>query len=84
MDKAYDSGEIRDYLQKKEITPVIPPRSNRKEIITYDKRSYKLRNTIERLFNKMKHFRRIATRYEKLGQTFLSLIHLVATFIIAR
>lgn len=84
MDKAYDSGQIRDYLKKKEISPVIPPRSNRTETISYDKHSYKLRNTIERLFNKMKHFRRIATRYEKLGQTFLALIYLVAAFIMVR
>jgi transposase len=84
MDKAYDSNQVRDHLKEKEIEPVIPPRSNRTETIPFDKDSYKLRNKIERLFNKMKHFRRIATRYEKLGQTFLALIHLVVAFIIVR
>jgi transposase len=48
------------------IDPVIPPKANRLEIIVYDKEQYKQQNKVEWLFNKMKQFRRIATRYEKL------------------
>ena len=53
--------------------PVIPPKSNRTEPVDYDKDLYKLREKVERFFNKLKQFRRIATRYEKLSHTFLAL-----------
>jgi transposase len=82
MDKGYDSEQIRQHLQARELTPVIPPRQNRKAPILSDAESYKLREKVERFFNKLKHFRRIATRYEKLSQTFLALIHLVASWVI--
>jgi transposase len=82
MDKGYDSDKIRNTLQGEDIEPVIPPRSNRKEQHDYDKDVYKLRNKVERLINRLKQFRRIATRYEKLACTFLGLMHLVAAYII--
>lgn len=63
--KGYDSGEIRDDLGKRGIKPVIPPRSNRKTPIEYDREAYKRRNLIERCVNRLKQFRQIATRYEK-------------------
>lgn len=81
MDRGYDSNHIREKLENNEVTPVIPPRKNRKEEIYYDKETYKLRNKVERIFNKMKHFRRIATRYEKLSCVFLAFIHIVAVVI---
>jgi transposase len=84
MDKAYDSNHIREKLRENDITPVIPPKSNRKEAIDYDKDQYKLREKVERFFNRLKQFRRIATRYEKLGQTFLAFIYVVASCIIIR
>ena len=84
MDKAYDSNHIREKLRENAITPVIPPKSNRKEAIDYDKDQYKLREKVERFFNRLKQFRRIATRYEKLGQTFLAFIHIVASCIIIK
>ena len=84
MDKAYDSNHIRETLREKDITPVIPPKSNRKESIDYDKDQYKLREKVARFFNRLKQFRRIATRYEKLGQTFLAFIHIVASCIIIK
>jgi transposase len=59
MDKAYDSHDIREYLIQHDIVPVIPPKSNRIVSLDYDKNLYK-------------QFRRIATRYEKLSQTFLA------------
>ena len=74
MDKAYDSNAIRTKLDAKGITPVIPPKSNRLDILGYDKASYKQRNKVERLFNKIKQFRRVATRYEKLNANFLAFV----------
>jgi transposase len=75
-DRGYDSNELRAALRSRDTEPVIPGRSNRLEPIKYDKHIYGERNKIERLFNRMKHFRRIATRYEKSSrvyQAFLSL-----------
>jgi transposase len=84
LDKGYDSNAIRAKLAEDGIEPVIPGRSNRIETIKYDKTKYEDRNQIERFFNKLKQFRRIATRYEKHGFTFLALIHIAAAFIAAR
>ena len=84
MDKGYDSHGIREQLLAHDIVPVIPSKSNRTAVIEYDHDLYKLREKVERFFNKLKQFRRIATRYEKLSQTFLALIHLVAAWIIIK
>jgi len=84
MDKGYDSNHIREQLLAQDIVPVIPPKSNRIEPLDYDKALYKLREKVERFFNNLKQFRRIATRYEKLSQTFLAFIHLVAAWIIIK
>ena len=84
LDKGYDSNAIRNTLAIDGIQPVIPPRSMRKTTILYNKDIYKERNRIERFFNKIKNFRRIATRYDKLKETFLAAIHLVAACISIR
>ena len=84
MDKGYDSDGIREHLIAQDIVPVIPPKSNRRAPRDYDKVLYKLREKVERFFNNLKQFRRIATRYEKLSRTFLALIHLVAVWIIIK
>jgi transposase len=84
LDKGYDTNAIRARLSLDGIEPVIPGRSNRIEPIVYDKTKYKERNRVERFFNKLKQFRRIATRYEKHSFTFLAMIHIVAAFISAR
>lgn len=84
MDKAYDSNALRAKLDAKGITPVIPPKSNRLDIIVYDKESYKQRNKVERLFNKLKQFRRVATRYEKLKANFLAFVLLACIVIMLR
>ncbi len=76
-DKGYDSNAIVETVEHMGAEAVIPPRSNRKVPREYDVDLYKERNLIERLFNKMKHFRRIATRYEKLTVNFESLIYFV-------
>jgi transposase len=84
LDKGYDSDHIRQQVQDRELTPVIPPKRNRKAPISYDAEHYQLREKVERFFNQLKQFRRIATRYEKLRQTFLAFIHLVALWIMVR
>jgi len=84
MDKEYDSDGIREQLVAQDIVPVIPPKSNRRAPLNYDKALYKLREKVERFFNNLKQFRRIATRYEKLSQTFLALIHLVAAWLLIK
>jgi transposase len=81
MDKGYDSARIREQLLASDVVPVIPPKSNRTAPPDYDKALYKLREKGERFFNNLKQFRRVATRYEKLSQTFLAVIHLVAAWI---
>ncbi|WP_312862361.1 transposase [Rhizobium sp. BK313] len=60
------------------IRPVIPPKANRKDPPACDFRAYKDRNRIERLFNKLKQFRRIATRYHKTARSFAAFLALAA------
>lgn len=64
-DKGYDSNTIIKHIESSGATAVIPPKSNRKTPRAYDKTIYKERNLIERLFSKLKHFRKFATRFEK-------------------
>jgi transposase len=84
MDTADDSNAIRAKLVAKRIDPVIPPKANRVESIVYDKEQYKQRNKVERLFNNMNQFRRIATRYEKLTALFRGFVTLALMVIMLR
>ena len=77
-DKGYDSDDVRTSLLLKGIVPVIPPKANRKEPIACDFRAYKDRNRVERMFNKLIQFRRIATRYDKTAVSFLGFLALAA------
>lgn len=77
-DKGYDSDEVRARLLLKGILPVIPPKANRKQPIACDFRAYKDRNRVERMFNRLKQFRRIATRYDKTAVSFLGFLALAA------
>jgi transposase len=77
-DKGYDSDDVRTSLLLKGILPVIPPKANRKEAIACDFRAYKDRNRVERMFNTLKQFRRIATRYDKTAVSFLGFLALAA------
>jgi transposase len=77
-DKAYDTDYIRADLRESSIKAVIPPRANRTANIRYDKKLYRLRNLIERLVNKLKQYRRIATCYEKTERSYLSMVTLGA------
>jgi len=67
-----------DAVKSKGVEPVIPARSHRKTSRDYDRYLYKERNAIERIFNKIKQFRRIATRYDKLAIAYLSFLHVAA------
>ena len=71
-DKAYDSAELRNDLDERGTNPVIPNKSNRKQPFRFNKRLYKLRWRIEAAFNRLKDFRRIATRYDKLARNYLA------------
>lgn len=77
-DKGYDSDDVRASLLLKGILPVIPPKANRKQTIACDYHAYKDRNRVERMFNKLKQFRRIATRYDKTAVSFLGFLALAA------
>lgn len=84
LDKGYDTNAIRERLAQDGIEPVIPPKSNRTGEIPCDAVIYRQRNRVERFFNRLKHFRRIATRYEKYACTFLAMVHLTAAFLHVR
>ncbi len=80
-DKGYDSDEFVEVIEKTGAVAVIPPRRNRKKQREYDRELYKERNLVERLFQKLKQFRRIATRYEKLKRNYQSMLYLVGSLI---
>ncbi len=76
-DKGYDANHLRRLLRESGTTPVIPGRRNRKREIQYDEERYRGRHLIENAFCRLKDFRRVATRYDKLSENFLSGIALV-------
>ena len=80
-DKGYDSKDLRDWLEQRGTKPVIPPRKNRKVQYDYDADIYKQRNIIERMFCRLKDWRRIATRYDRNIKNFMAAIALAATVI---
>ena len=75
-DKAYDADAIRSLIEAQGAAPNIPARCTRKQHFCFSRRLYKARNRIERFFNKLKQFRRIATRYAKLAASFVAMIKL--------
>lgn len=80
-DKAYDSNALRHTVAAMGAEAVIPCNPTRKQPIPYDFEAYKARNLIERCFNKLKHFRRIATRYDRRAVHFLSFIQLACAIL---
>ena len=80
-DKGYDSDDFIRKIESQGAVAVVPPRSNRLSQREYDKAIYKERNLVERLFLKLKSFRRIATRYERLAINYGSLLYLAAAVI---
>ncbi|WP_342722044.1 IS5 family transposase [Bradyrhizobium sp. B097] len=77
-DKAYDNNDLRTTIADMNAEAVIPSTRSRKVPIPHDETIYKLRNRIERCFNKLKHFRRFATRYDRRADYFLAFVHLAA------
>ena len=71
-DKGYDANRLRRSLRDAGAVPVIPGRRNRKRVIRYDKERYRGRHLIKNAFCRLKDFRRVATRYDKLAANFLS------------
>ena len=83
-DKAYGSKEIRDYITSRGATYAIPPKSNTLEPWDVDWWQYKERHLVECFFNKLKHFRRVATRYDKLISRFKSFVFLACIAILLK
>lgn len=77
-DKGYDATHLRLFLESRGTTPVIPNKTNRKVLFPFDADLYRLRNVIERTFCRLKDFRGLATRYDKLARNFLAGVCLVA------
>jgi transposase len=80
-DKAYDNNDLRQTIAGMDAQAVIPSSRSRKVPIPHDEGVYKERNLIERCFNKLKHFRRFATRYDRRATHYLAFIHLAAVML---
>ena len=75
MDRAYEGDRTRSFAVELGYIPVVPPKRNQKNPWDYDKQLYKQRNQVERLFRRLKRFRRIFTRYDKLDVIFLAFVY---------
>ena len=80
-DKAFDANSLLEVIAAMKAAAVIPPKANRVEPRDYDKHVYKSRNLVERFFARLKQFRRIATRYDKLDRRFEAFISIAAALI---
>lgn len=80
-DKGYDSDALVEVIEKQGARANIPPRSNRNHKREVDWHGYKARHLVECFFNRLKQFRRIATRYDKLASRFNAFLHLACTYI---
>ena len=78
-DRAYDARRLRDWLAERGCEAVIPPNPTRKHPHAYDRVAYRARNVVERMFCRLKDFRRVATRYDKRVDTYLSAVLIAAT-----
>lgn len=81
-DKGYDSDEVVNAIASRGAEAVIPPRSNRTQRRSYDPERYKDRNLVERFWNKIKQYRRVATRYEKTARNFLAFVHVASIMVL--
>ena len=77
-DRAYDSNAIRASLARQGAEAVIPSMPQRNPVIPHDREAYKARNMVERFFNKLKHFRAVATRYDKRDDNYLASVQLAS------
>jgi transposase len=78
-DRGYDANHLRRLLADRDTEAVIPSTASRRHPIPYDALAYKQRNRVERMWCRLKDWRRIATRYDKLARNFLSAAYLAAT-----
>lgn len=83
-DKGYDSDAFVQIIEAAGAEAVIPPRKKRTEPREYDKALYKERNLIERFINRIKQFRRVATRYEKTARNFLAFVQVASIMVLLR
>jgi len=75
MDRAYEGDKMREKAAERGLDPVVPPKTNHKDSWDYNKELYKQRNRIERYFLRLKRFRRVFTRYDKLDVVFAGFIY---------
>ena len=80
MDRAYEDEETRALAVRQGFIPVVPPKKNRKEPWEYDKELYKRRNEVERFFLRIKRFRKVFTRYDKLDVTYIAVVTMAMIF----
>lgn len=80
-DKGYDADTIRAELAAAKVEAVIPAKSNRRIPIPHDGAKYRWRNLVERLFSKLKNWRRVATRYDKTRESYLGFVSLASAFL---
>ena len=81
-DKGYDSDKIREQARSKNMTPIIPRKANSKKLNPeFDRHLYKSRHLVENLFARLKHFRGIATRFEKLARNFKAMVLFACIFL---
>lgn len=80
-DKGYSSRKVRRYLRRHGIGSTIPTKRNQRPQRTFDRELYRERNRVERCINRLKQFRRVATRYEKLAVNFLAMVTIAAILI---
>jgi transposase len=80
-DKGYSSRKVRRYLRQRGIRPVIARRDDEPAQRTFDRERYRARNRVERLINRLKQYRRVATRYEKLAANYLAMVTIAAILI---
>ena len=81
-DKAYDSDPLVESIETKRAEAVIPPKRNRKQPRDFDRYLYKVRNLVERFINRIKQYRRVATRYEKTARNFLAFTHVASIMVL--
>jgi transposase len=78
-DRGYDADHLRNLIKSRKAEAVIPSTTSRRRPIPYDRRAYKQRNRVERMWCRLKDWRRIATRYDKLARNYLSAAFIAAT-----
>ena len=83
-DRAYGTKDIRNYIDSQKASYTIPPKTNAKELWDCDYYLYKERHLIECFFNKIKAFRRVATRYDKLASSFLAFVYIASIWVLAK